>query len=59
MLLCVSLPICLSVSGFLCSDYSRSNEQTFIKILYLGSPWLKEEVTNFWERYGSYLDTIT
>ena len=53
--MCFCLFVCLSVSGgFLCLDYSRSNKQIFIKKNYVGRPWPKEEVTNFWERYGSY-----
>ena len=37
------LPICLF---FLCLDYSRTNEQIFIKI-FVGRTWSKEEAINF------------
>ena len=43
---------CLFVC-FWCLDYSRTNEQIFIK-KFVGRTWSKEEVTNFWERPGSY-----
>ena len=35
MFLCAFLSICLSVC-FWCLDYSRTNEQIFIKILWVG-----------------------
>ena len=38
---------------FWCLDFSRTNEQIFIKKI-VGRTWSKEEVTNFWERSGSY-----
>ena len=37
------LSICLSV--FWCLDYSRINEQIFIKKIFVGRTWSKEEVT--------------
>ena len=43
MFLCVFLPICLF---FWCLDYSRTNEQIFIKI-FVGRTWSKEEAINF------------
>ena len=52
MFLCAFLSICLSIFGD-CLDFSRTNEQIFIKN-FVGRTWSKEEVTNFWERPGSY-----
>ena len=43
MFLCAFLPICLF---FWCLDYSRTNEQIFIKI-FVGRTWSKEEAINF------------
>ena len=37
---------------FWCLDYSRTNEQIFIKIV-VSRTWSKEVVTNFQERLGS------
>ena len=39
------LSICLSVCFFWCLDYSRINEQIFIKKIFVGRTWPKEEVT--------------
>ena len=54
MFLCAFLSICLSI--FWCLDYSRTNEQIFIKH-FVGGTWSKEEVTNFWKDLDRILDT--
>ena len=41
-----------NLSFFWCLDYSRTNEQIFIKIV-VSRTWSREVVTNFQERLGS------
>ena len=56
-MLYVCLFVCLSVLGFLCLDYSRTNEQIFMKKILLEGPGQRKELLIFGKDRDNILDT--